>query len=118
MKAPKMPLQIVHFNIACVVSQTSSLIMAIFQLQPKPMESFRFWNYEQLIVLANTNTDCPGRSLAKEDGIVAGIPLAEMIFEEVDLSLKVEWMRKDGDYVHKGFLRQKKTASGLRLVDK
>lgn len=60
MKAPKMPLQIVHFNIACVVSQTSSLIMAIFQLQPKPMESFRFWNYEQLIVLANTNTDCPG----------------------------------------------------------
>lgn len=34
------------------------------------------------------------------------------------LNLKVEWMRKDGDYVHKGFLRQKKTASGLRLVDK
>ncbi|CAA0817185.1 Nicotinate-nucleotide pyrophosphorylase [Striga hermonthica] len=40
--------------------------------------------------------------LAKEDGIVAGISLAEMIFNEVDPSLKVDWYRKDGDRVHKG----------------
>ncbi|KAE8698989.1 Nicotinate-nucleotide pyrophosphorylase [Hibiscus syriacus] len=40
--------------------------------------------------------------LAKEDGIIAGIALAEMVFQEVDPSLKVEWSRKDGDYVHKG----------------
>ncbi|XP_065857233.1 nicotinate-nucleotide pyrophosphorylase [carboxylating], chloroplastic [Euphorbia lathyris] len=40
--------------------------------------------------------------LAKEDGIIAGIALAEMIFHEVDPSLKVEWSRKDGDYIHKG----------------
>ncbi|KAL2939045.1 Nicotinate-nucleotide pyrophosphorylase [carboxylating] chloroplastic [Bienertia sinuspersici] len=40
--------------------------------------------------------------LAKEDGIVAGISLAEMIFHEVDPSLKVEWCQKDGDRVHKG----------------
>ncbi|GER48794.1 nicotinate-nucleotide pyrophosphorylase[carboxylating] [Striga asiatica] len=40
--------------------------------------------------------------LAKEDGIVAGISLAEMIFNEVDPSLKVNWYRKDGDRVHKG----------------
>ncbi|KAL6350916.1 hypothetical protein AAG906_031502 [Vitis piasezkii] len=40
--------------------------------------------------------------LAKEDGIVAGIALAEMVFNEVDPSLKVEWSQKDGDYVHKG----------------
>ncbi|XVF85344.1 hypothetical protein PTKIN_Ptkin17bG0110100 [Pterospermum kingtungense] len=40
--------------------------------------------------------------LAKEDGIIAGISLAEMVFEEVDPSLKVEWSRKDGDYVRKG----------------
>ncbi|XP_065859089.1 nicotinate-nucleotide pyrophosphorylase [carboxylating], chloroplastic-like isoform X2 [Euphorbia lathyris] len=40
--------------------------------------------------------------LAKEDGIVAGIALAEMIFHEVDPSLKVEWSRKDGDYIRKG----------------
>ncbi|PIN25994.1 Quinolinate phosphoribosyl transferase [Handroanthus impetiginosus] len=40
--------------------------------------------------------------LAKEDGIVAGIALAEMVFNEVDPSLKVEWYRKDGDSVNKG----------------
>ncbi|XP_039065978.1 nicotinate-nucleotide pyrophosphorylase [carboxylating], chloroplastic-like [Hibiscus syriacus] len=40
--------------------------------------------------------------LAKEDGIIAGIALAEMVFQDVDPSLKVEWSRKDGDYVHKG----------------
>lgn len=40
--------------------------------------------------------------LAKEDGIIAGIALAEMVFQEVDPSLKVEWSRKDGDYVRKG----------------
>ncbi|XP_062170904.1 quinolinate phosphoribosyltransferase [decarboxylating] 1a [Alnus glutinosa] len=40
--------------------------------------------------------------LAKEDGIIAGIALAEMVFEEVDPSLKVDWSQKDGDNVHKG----------------
>uniref|UniRef100_A0A7N0ZVJ1 nicotinate-nucleotide diphosphorylase (carboxylating) n=2 Tax=Kalanchoe fedtschenkoi TaxID=63787 RepID=A0A7N0ZVJ1_KALFE len=40
--------------------------------------------------------------LVKEDGVVAGIALADMIFNEVDPSLKVEWTQKDGDYVHKG----------------
>ncbi|KAK9106156.1 hypothetical protein Scep_023000 [Stephania cephalantha] len=40
--------------------------------------------------------------LAKEDGVVAGIALAEMIFDEVDQSLKVEWTQKDGDFVNKG----------------
>lgn len=40
--------------------------------------------------------------LAKEDGIVAGIALANMVFQEVDPSIKVEWSQKDGDYIHKG----------------
>ncbi|KAG5562804.1 hypothetical protein RHGRI_005508 [Rhododendron griersonianum] len=40
--------------------------------------------------------------LAKEDGVVAGIVLAESVFSEVDPTLKVEWSRKDGDFVHKG----------------
>ncbi|XP_050373169.1 quinolinate phosphoribosyltransferase [decarboxylating] 1a [Argentina anserina] len=40
--------------------------------------------------------------LAKENGIVAGIALAEMIFNEVDPTLKVEWSQKDGDSVRKG----------------
>ncbi|CAN1270699.1 Nicotinate-nucleotide pyrophosphorylase [carboxylating], chloroplastic [Linum perenne] len=73
--------------------------------------------------------------LAKEDGIVGGIALAEMIFHEVDPSLKVEWSRSDGDSVHKGLefgkvsamadaahpamiLETRKTAPGLRLIDK
>ncbi|XP_019164864.1 PREDICTED: nicotinate-nucleotide pyrophosphorylase [carboxylating], chloroplastic [Ipomoea nil] len=40
--------------------------------------------------------------IAKEDGIIAGIALAEMVFDEVDPTLEVEWSRKDGDKVHKG----------------
>ncbi|XP_074274095.1 quinolinate phosphoribosyltransferase [decarboxylating] 1a [Silene latifolia] len=40
--------------------------------------------------------------LAKEDGILAGVALAEMVFSEVDPSLKVEWFQKDGDHVYKG----------------
>ncbi|GJZ54676.1 nicotinate-nucleotide pyrophosphorylase [carboxylating], chloroplastic [Tanacetum coccineum] len=40
--------------------------------------------------------------LAKDDGIVAGVALAEMIFNEVDPTLKVEWFKKDGDSVSKG----------------
>ncbi|CAI9095959.1 OLC1v1032006C1 [Oldenlandia corymbosa var. corymbosa] len=40
--------------------------------------------------------------LAKEDGIAAGIALAEMVFHEVDPSLKVEWSKKDGDSIQKG----------------
>ncbi|KAK3040727.1 hypothetical protein RJ639_029249 [Escallonia herrerae] len=98
--------------------------------------------------------------LAKEDGIVGGIAVAEMVFNEVDPALKVEWSKQDGDSVHKGlqfgkvherahnivlaervvldfmqrmsgiatltkmqhilhtFLENRKTAPGLRLVDK
>lgn len=40
--------------------------------------------------------------LAKEDGVIAGIALAEMIFNDVDPSLKVEWAVKDGNHIHKG----------------
>ncbi|KAH7653608.1 nicotinate-nucleotide pyrophosphorylase (carboxylating) protein [Dioscorea alata] len=40
--------------------------------------------------------------IAKEDGVIAGIALAEMIFSEVDPLIKVDWSNKDGDYVHKG----------------
>ncbi|KAL6571086.1 hypothetical protein OROGR_000636 [Orobanche gracilis] len=74
--------------------------------------------------------------LAKEDGIVAGIALVEMVFKELDPSPKVEWYRKDGDNSHKGLqfgkvhggmatathpayiLETRKTAPGLRLMDK
>ncbi|CAE6061916.1 unnamed protein product [Arabidopsis arenosa] len=54
--------------------------------------------------------------LAKEDGIVAGISLADMIFEQVDPSLKIEWMRKDGDYVHKGLKFGKVSGNAHKIV--
>ncbi|KAM0905132.1 hypothetical protein ACQ4PT_017566 [Festuca glaucescens] len=40
--------------------------------------------------------------IAKEDGVIAGISLADMIFKQVDPSLKVEWFEDDGNFVHKG----------------
>lgn len=54
--------------------------------------------------------------LAKEDGIIAGIALAEMIFHEVDPSLKVEWFQKDGDHVHKGLKLGKVYGSAHRIT--
>ncbi|XP_020582536.1 nicotinate-nucleotide pyrophosphorylase [carboxylating], chloroplastic isoform X2 [Phalaenopsis equestris] len=40
--------------------------------------------------------------IAKEDGVIAGIALAEMIFDQLDPSLKVEWSVRDGNYIRKG----------------
>jgi nicotinate-nucleotide pyrophosphorylase (carboxylating) len=40
--------------------------------------------------------------LVKEDGILAGVALAEMIFHYADPSLKLEIFKKDGDAVVKG----------------
>lgn len=40
--------------------------------------------------------------LAKEDGVIAGIAMANMIFKEVDPQLKVEWSRNDGNNVERG----------------
>lgn len=40
--------------------------------------------------------------LAKANGVVAGIALANMVFTEVDPSLKVEWDVQDGDTITKG----------------
>ncbi|AEC05441.1 quinolinate phoshoribosyltransferase [Arabidopsis thaliana] len=48
--------------------------------------------------------------LAKEDGIVAGVALADMIFEHVDPSLK------DGDYVHKGLKFGKVSGNAHKIV--
>ncbi|KAA8547444.1 hypothetical protein F0562_003692 [Nyssa sinensis] len=49
-----------------------------------------------------TDMEVEAHFLVKEDGIIMGITLAEMVFNEVDPLLKVEWLKKDGDYVHKG----------------
>ncbi|KAI5069193.1 hypothetical protein GOP47_0015494 [Adiantum capillus-veneris] len=40
--------------------------------------------------------------LAKDSGVIAGIEMANMIFEEVDPSLKMDWSVEDGDVLSKG----------------
>ncbi|KAK9691434.1 hypothetical protein RND81_09G196400 [Saponaria officinalis] len=54
--------------------------------------------------------------LAKEDGIIAGVALAEMIFHEVDPSLKVEWFKNDGDRVYKGLKLGKVSGKARSIV--
>ncbi|KAJ3689188.1 hypothetical protein LUZ61_018352 [Rhynchospora tenuis] len=46
--------------------------------------------------------DAEATFIAKENGVIAGISLAEMIFNQVDSSLQVEWSQKDGDLISKG----------------
>ena len=48
------------------------------------------------------NTRAKARLLVKDDGIIAGLELAEIIFKQVDPSLQVEFFKKDGDDIHKG----------------
>lgn len=42
------------------------------------------------------------RFLAKADGVLAGLKVAEMVFETVDPQITVEWTMKDGDAVKSG----------------
>ncbi|TVU10358.1 hypothetical protein EJB05_43883, partial [Eragrostis curvula] len=49
-----------------------------------------------------SNVEAEATFIAKADGVIAGIGLADMIFNQVDPSLKVEWFASDGNYVHKG----------------
>ncbi|HWA33444.1 MAG TPA: carboxylating nicotinate-nucleotide diphosphorylase [Cyclobacteriaceae bacterium] len=42
------------------------------------------------------------RLLVKDNGIIAGVELAQMIFAEVDNSLRLELFKKDGDEVKRG----------------
>ena len=47
------------------------------------------------------NTLAKARLLVKEDGIIAGLELAEMIFRQFDPSLRISFLKKDGDEIHK-----------------
>jgi nicotinate-nucleotide pyrophosphorylase (carboxylating) len=40
--------------------------------------------------------------LAKDEGVVAGIAVANQVFKTVDPKLSVQWSLKDGDSVAKG----------------
>jgi len=42
------------------------------------------------------------RFLAKQDGVLSGLEVAESVFEKVDKDIKIEWLAKDGDSVKKG----------------
>ena len=48
------------------------------------------------------NTSGKAKLLVKDDGIVAGVELAKLIFDEVDHDLKVEILIKDGEEIKKG----------------
>ncbi len=48
------------------------------------------------------NTIAKARLLVKDDGIIAGLEIAEKIFKQLDPSLQVEFFKKDSDEIHKG----------------
>ena len=54
--------------------------------------------------LASINKDSINKAhlIVKDQGIIAGIELSEMIFKKVDESLKINSFFKDGDYVNYG----------------
>ena len=47
-------------------------------------------------------TPAVARFLAKEDGVIAGLAVAERVFLAVDPDLELTWSAADGDEVHKG----------------
>ncbi|CAA7391195.1 unnamed protein product [Spirodela intermedia] len=49
------------------------------------------------------DTEAEAHFIAKEDGVIAGVALSEIIFNEVDPSLELEWLVKDGNYIHRGY---------------
>jgi len=48
------------------------------------------------------DTTCRARLLVKDDGIAAGLELAEKIFHQFDPGLRLEFFKKDGDKIRKG----------------
>lgn len=48
--------------------------------------------------------DQPGRAriVAKQEGVLAGVPVADAVFRFVDKGLKVEWLLADGDALEPG----------------
>ncbi|KAK3132714.1 hypothetical protein QOZ80_6AG0526650 [Eleusine coracana subsp. coracana] len=63
-----------------------------------------------------SNVEAEATFIAKADGVIAGIGLADMIFNQVDPSLKVEWFESDGNYVHKGLQFGKVYGSAQSII--
>ncbi|MEI6311113.1 MAG: carboxylating nicotinate-nucleotide diphosphorylase [Bacteroidota bacterium] len=54
--------------------------------------------------------------LVKEDGILAGVELAKQIFAEVDPTLEMEYLKMDGQPIHKGDIVLKAKGNILSLL--
>src|SRR5882724_3994054 len=69
-----------------------------------------------------SNKISKAKLLVKADGIIAGVELAEKIFSEVDPSLQITFLKKDGDAMTKGDIafevhgKARSILSGERLV--
>ena len=61
-------------------------------------------------------TRAKARLLIKDNGILAGIELAEKIFHEVDSSLQIEFFKKDGDKAIKGEVAFTVTGSARSIL--
>jgi len=48
------------------------------------------------------DTPCKARLLVKDEGVIAGLSLAEKIFQQVDPALQVTYFKHDGELVHRG----------------
>lgn len=48
------------------------------------------------------NTPCKARLLVKDEGVIAGLALAEKIFQQVDPALQITYFKHEGDLVHRG----------------
>ena len=62
------------------------------------------------------NAEGMAQLLVKEDGIIAGVEFAEMIFKEVDNDLKMECYINDGDPVKKGDIVFKVIGKSLSIL--
>jgi hypothetical protein len=62
------------------------------------------------------NTIARARLLVKDDGIIAGVDLAGMIFKQVDSALKVEFNVKDGGGIQKGDTAEKAIENSIETM--
>ena len=68
--------------------------------------------------LACIPTDATGQAqlLCKAEGVIAGLPLAELIFQWVDPNCRVEYLLKDGDRIKPGDIAFKVTGPSIVLL--
>ncbi|MCE2496279.1 MAG: carboxylating nicotinate-nucleotide diphosphorylase [Flavobacteriales bacterium] len=68
--------------------------------------------------LACIPTDATGQAqlLCKAEGVIAGLPLAELIFQQVDPNCRVEYLLKDGDRIKPGDIAFKVTGPSIALL--